>query len=337
MKKKNLSVYLVLVIVIFALVLYFSLKDNYRDIMEMIGNVNVFFLLLGIFFVFMSKYLIAATTYLLSKKEKDNVKMGKILQICLIYPFFAGITPSSVGGESFEIFYLKQIGIPYGKASNIVLQKFILYQIALITVNILAVILNIFTKVVPMNSFIVIAIILNFIVNFIGLGFVYLLGYNQKFNHLVMKKGLSFLHKIRIVKNIDKTRESLDSYLKNFDEGVQKLKKDRKLFGKLIVINIISELFFYLAIIPLAKAMNISGISIVNLFILVTFVKMMSLLVVTPGNSGASEYCFVYLFTGLLDEASIMSFMLLWRVVIYYVPLIVGGTLAIMWGRRGEK
>ena len=154
MKDKKVSVYLVIVIIIFVLILYFTLKDDYYDIIKILSSIDVFYLMGGILFVFFSKYLIAETTYLLAKKEKDSVSKKKMLEICLIYPFFAGITPSSVGGESFEIFYLKRAGLPYGKASNIVIQKFILYQMSLIIVNILAVILNIFTNIVPNNSFV---------------------------------------------------------------------------------------------------------------------------------------------------------------------------------------
>ena len=39
------------------------------------------------------------------------------------------------------------------------------------------------------------------------------------------------------------------------------------------------------------------------MFILSTYVKMLSLIFITPGNSGAAEYNFVYLFTGLISES----------------------------------
>ena len=74
-----------------------------------------------------------------------------------------------------------------------------------------------------------------------------------------------------------------------------------------------------------------------NLFILITYAKMMCLLIITPGNSGGAEYCFIYLFTGILAEEDIMAYMLIWRFVTYYIPLIVGGISAITWGRGNKK
>ena len=337
MQKKKIKLYLVFVIALFIFVLYFSLKDNYMAIINTLSKVKIVYLLLGILFVFISKYLVGITLYYLAKKEKKNTKLNKMLQIAFIYPFFAGITPSSVGGESFEVFYLKDTGIPYGKSSNISIQKFILYEISLIIVDFIAVILNLFTDVIPNNSLVASSVAFSFCVNIVILVFLFLLTYNKKFNHFIMNKGLLFLHKIKIVKDLKSTQKKVDSYLDNFDEGVDKLRKDKKIFIKLIGISVLSLVFFILAAAPIASSLNINSISILNLFILVTYAKMMCLLIVTPGNSGAAEYCFIYLFTGLLGEEDIMAYMLIWRFVTYYIPLIAGGILAMIWRKENIK
>jgi len=336
MGKKKIKLYLVLVIILFAFILYFSFKDNYMDIINALSNVKIFWLIIGILFVFLSKYFIGLITYYLAKKEKKNTSLLKMVHIALIYPFFAGITPSAVGGESFEIFYLKQTGISYGKSSNIAIQKFILYQISLVIINTIAVILNMFTSIIPDTSLVGSSITLNFIVNIAILIFCYLVTYNKKFNHFLVEKGVLFLHKIRIIKDIENTKIKVDNYLDNFNEGAEDLRKDKKLFIKLIGLSIISYVFLMLAAWPIAVSLNITNISIIDLFILATFAKMMCLLIVTPGNSGAAEYCFIYLFTGLIAEDGIMAYMLIWRFVTYYIPLVAGGILAITWG-RGNK
>lgn len=334
MEKKKVRIYLGFVIILFIFVLYFSFKDNYIDIINTLAKVKALPLIIGVLFVFISKYLIGVATYYLARKEKKDTKLSKMVQIAFIYPFFAGITPSSVGGESFEIFYLKETGISYGKSSNISIQKFILYQISLIAVNLIAVILNMFTKIVHDTSLVGSTITLNFIANIVILGFFYLLANNQKFNNFIMQKGLLFLHKIKIVKDLEKTKQKLDSYLENFNEGSTKLRQDKPLFIKLVLINILSLVFFLLAAWPIARSLNINAISIINLYILATYAKMMCMLIVTPGNSGAAEYCFLYLFSGLIAEEGIVAYMIIWRFVTYYIPLIAGGILAICWGKE---
>lgn len=334
MEKKKIKLYLIFVIALFIFVLYFSLKDNYKAIIDTLSDIKIIYLLLGIMFVFISKYLIGVTLYYLAKKEKKDIKLKKMVQIALIYPFFAGITPSSVGGESFEIFYLKNSGISYGRASNISIQKFILYEISLIIVDLIAVVVNIFTNIIPNTSLVWSSVTISFIVNIVILGFLFLLVYNKTFNHFIMNKGLVFLHKIKLVKNLDSTQRKLNSYLNNFDDGVDKLRKDKRLFVQLVCVSILSLVFFILSAYPIARSLNINSISILNIFILVTYARMMCLLIVTPGNSGGAEYCFIYLFTGLLIEEDIISYMLIWRFVTYYIPLVLGGILAITWRKE---
>lgn len=337
MEKKKIKWYLLLAIGLFLFVLYFSLKDNYIEIINTLAKVNVLYLIIGIILVFLSKYFVGLILYHLSLKEKKNVNFIKMMQISVIYSFFAGITPGAVGGESFELFYLKDSGMSYGKASNVMMQKFILYEISLVLVNLLAVILNLFTDIVPKSSLVNTAITINFAVNVSFLVFLFFVTYNKKFNHFIMNHGLSFLNKIRIVKDLDKTKKSLDEYLDNFDDGVDKLRKDKKLLVKLTIYSIISFVLFLLAACPVAWALDIKSISIINLFILITYARMMCLLIVTPGNSGGAEYSFIYMFTGLLGEEDIMAYMLIWRFVTYYIPLIAGGVFAIMWGKEKRK
>lgn len=336
MKDKKIKYYLLFVGLLFILVLYFSLREDYKDILQALGHVKIFYLLLGIIFVFISKYFIGLTTYFLSKKDKKNISLKKMIEIAFIYPFFAGITPSSVGGEAFEVFYLKESGLSYGKASNVSMQKFILYQISLIIVNFIAVILNLFTNIVPNTSLVGSTVTLNFIVNIVILGFCYLVTYNKKLKDFILYKGLAFLYKIKIIKNLEETRGKIDEYLENFDEGAKALREDRKLFIQMVVLNIFSLVFFIIAAWPIATSLGINHISGLNLFILATYAKMMCLLIVTPGNSGAAEYCFIYLFTGLILEDDIMAYMLIWRFVTYYIPLILGGVLALIWGKGKE-
>lgn len=339
MKNLKIKWYLVLVMVLFVFVLYFSLKDNYIDIINTLSDVNIIWLIIGVLFVFISKYVIGLITYYLAKKEKEDISLWQMVKIALIYPFFAGITPSAVGGESFEIFYLKDSGISYGKASNIAIQKFILYQVALVIIDTVVVILNMFTNIIPDTSLVGSSITLNFIVNIAILIFSYLVTYNRKFNHFIVEKGVVFLHKIRIIKDLDKTKKKVDNYLDNFNEGAEEFKKDKKFFTNQVILSIISYIFLMIAAWPIARALGIYEVNVLNLFIIATYAKMMCLLIVTPGNSGAAEYCFIYLFTGLINEDGIMTYMLIWRFVTYYIPLILGGILAMTWGRgkNGEK
>lgn len=334
MQKSKIKIYLVFVMVLFVGILFFSLKDNFKDIIFNLSHVKVLWLILGIIFVFISRYLIGVTIYKLGVKENKNLSLSRMVEIAIIYNFYAGITPSSVGGEGFEVFYLKQCGIPFGSGTNIQMQKFILYGMSLITINVLAVIFNFFTGIVVDSSFVGSAVTLNFIVNLALLGGGFLITYNRWIKNFILSGGVNILSKVRVIKEPDKFREKIDEFIIKFDEGTKTLHKDRKLFIKLFIYNVLSILFLTIAAWPIARAMHINSIGVINLFVLAAYAKMMCLLVVTPGNSGAAEYCFIYLFNKLIPEDGIMAYMLIWRLITYYVPLVAGGILAMKWERR---
>lgn len=334
MQKSKIRIYLGFVIILFVVILFFTVKDNCVDILYSLSEVNLWWLILGILLVFLSKYFIGITTYELGIRENKNISLSKMIQIAFIYPFYAGITPSSIGGEGFEIFYLKQCDISYGGATNIQMQKFILYVISLISMNALAVIFNLFTGVVVDSSLVGSAVTINFIVNLALLGGCYLITYNKWVKNFILNSGVKLLTKIRVIKNAEESRDKIDSFLVNFDEGAKALNSNKKLFWKLIIYNFLSIVLLMIASWPIARAMHITNISIINLFILSTYIRMMCLLVVTPGTSGAAEYCFIYLFSSLASSNDIIAYMLIWRLVTYYIPLIAGGMLALLWERR---
>lgn len=69
MKKNKLTIYLTFVIILFVCVLYISLKDDYKDILNALDNVNILFLLIGVFFMFLSKYFLGETLYFCKKRK----------------------------------------------------------------------------------------------------------------------------------------------------------------------------------------------------------------------------------------------------------------------------
>ena len=60
----------------------------------------------------------------------------------LITQFFNGITPFSTGGQPMQIYMLRNSGIKVGPATNIIIQDFLMYQLALITIGLVSIIGN---------------------------------------------------------------------------------------------------------------------------------------------------------------------------------------------------
>ena len=141
MKKKFIINFFIILIVLI-LVLYFSLKDNYKEIINYISNINLFWLIISIAILLLHRVIVGLCSYKVVLINDAKVNFWKMVQINFIIPFFHGITPFSGGGQPMEIYYLHNEDISKTKSTNIVLQNFILYQVALIGVSLIAVVFN---------------------------------------------------------------------------------------------------------------------------------------------------------------------------------------------------
>ena len=184
-KKKTIFNFLILVLIT-GLVLYFSLKDNYDEIIHQLTTLNWFWLVIGMFLVISYWFLRSISFHHFVKEFKPEYKFQNAFKIALETQFFNAITPFASGGQPFQIYSLKQDGISLTKGTNIVIQNFIVYQIALILLGSIAVIanhfMNIFTEVGILRQLVSIGFIANGLVT----AFLFLVALAKKANQLII-------------------------------------------------------------------------------------------------------------------------------------------------------
>ena len=131
-KKKISSVLnIILLVAVTGLVLYFSLKDNYQMILHEIFTMNVWWLLIGALLVLACYYLRSVSLHILIRKFSNKYSFKKAFKLTLTTQFLNGVTPFATGGQPFQVYILKKDGIRLGDGTNIIMQNFIVYQIAL--------------------------------------------------------------------------------------------------------------------------------------------------------------------------------------------------------------
>ena len=121
MKKKSklksvLSI--LLLVLISGLVLYFSLKDNFEEIMSGIINANKLWLLVALLFIILYWVFKALIFYRFTKKFKDDYSYKKAFKLQLVTNFFNAVTPFSSGGQPFQIYALKKQGVELTSSTN---------------------------------------------------------------------------------------------------------------------------------------------------------------------------------------------------------------------------
>ena len=214
--KNKLNILLLILITI--IVLYISLKDNFFEVIDGLKKINIFWIIIALIFIIGYYFLRALSLHTFVMKFKD-ISFNKIFKIVFITQFFDGI--------------------------NIAIQNFIVYQIALVLLGLIAVILNKYLNLFNQLGIIKNLIMLGFIINVIVIIGLFSLAFMKKLNKLIIKLIIKLLAKLKIIKNKEKIINNLNESIEQFHEGAKTLLKNKKDFIKTILYNFIALLLLY--------------------------------------------------------------------------------------------
>jgi len=290
----------------------------------------------GILLLILYRILIGLSSYLVAKLNGEKISLLRCIQINFIILFFHGVTPFAGGGQPMEIYYLHNEKISITKSTNIVLQNFILYQSALIIVSLLAVIYNNVTGLFPPDSFMRYLVTLGFVINFLVLLVSFLVSFGKRFNKFILNKGISFLGKIKIIKDVDKTKDRFNNFANNFYTNAMLLKEQKGKVCIVLFLNILGLLIYYSIPFVIAIGMGVTDLNFVSMLVATTYIMMIGSFVPIPGGTGGIEYGFIYFVGYLISGGVLTAIMLIWRFITYYFGMVLGA-LALIFYRKKEK
>ena len=331
--KSKIIINLIIIFVVLSLVLYFSLKDNYQEIIDNIKNMNIIWLIISIIILIISRIFSAVSSYQMTKANDYHISLPRAIQINLIIPFFHGVTPFAGGGQPMEIYYLHNEKIPLGKSTNIVLQNFIVYQTALIIISLIAVIYNVIFDLFPANSLIKQLVIIGFIINFLVWLFTLLVSLSKKFNQVILKITLFILKKF----NKPALKEKITRYLSNLHKNATTIIKHKKSSLLSLFVNILSLICLYSIPYLVLTGMGITNLNIIETIVATSYIMIMGSFVPIPGGTGGLEYGYMYFFNYLIGGSILTSSMLVWRFVSYYLAMIIGAIVLALYRKKENK
>ncbi len=316
-----------IILLVTLLVLYFVLKDEYDLVVDTLKKMNFFYILLAVLLYFFYLILRAFVNYKWVG-DKKKLTFQDAYQHMVITQFFNGITPFSTGGQPMEVYMLKQHGIRYTKATNIIMQNFIVYQIALVLFGFFAVIYNQMTGIIRQSGILTNLIVLGFFVNSAVALVSLFLAISEKFTNFSMRLVVKIGKKFHIVKNQEQTIKKWEERLHDFHQGTKEMKEKKGLFLFGIIINIIALACFYA--IPLLLVYSLGDfetITITSSLVASAYVLILASFVPIPGATGGIEYGFTQMFGNFLPSSKTGAILIVWRFITYYLGMIVGGIL----------
>ena len=327
MKKYKNIINFVIILIITALVLYFSLKDDYQNILNQIRNLPLIYILSSFCFVFLYYIFRSLSLHSIICMIEPNYSFKRTYELVLITQFFNAITPFSTGGQPFQIYHLKKDGIPITKGTNIIMQNFIVYQIALVILGIFALIYNsifhIYKKIYILRHLVG----LGFFINTLVIVFLFFIAFSENFSNLMLKI-LEFILGKR--KDKEERLKKWNEYIASFHEGAKVLMEDKSKFMMNIFYNILALSILYLVPFFLLFGMGEVNINPTDVLVSSAYTMLIGAFVPIPGATGGIEYGYISFFGQFIKGPILNASMLLWRGITYYVGLIIGAiTLAL--------
>ncbi|MCR5664658.1 MAG: flippase-like domain-containing protein [Oscillospiraceae bacterium] len=237
----------------------------------------------------------------------------------LIGRYYDNVTPSGVGGQPFQIYYMKKNGVPNGPSAAIPVAGFLSMQFGFILLALLVLLCGGGTGESEVVR--VAAAIGLFFYSFFPVVII-LFALFPHFARRVTGWTVSLLARMHLVKNKE---ESAENFIANVDEYSRCLKELLK-NGRLCL-QILALGFAYQAVIcsiPFFVILAFGGevgffeslATTALIYAAITFIP-------TPGNAGAAEGMFYAVFS-MLTTGYIFWAMLTWRFFVFYLFILAG-------------
>ena len=357
-KKKNgklkYLLYILIVLVATGISLFLSLYNTFDQVVAALGNSDWRFILVIVGLVSGSYAVDALIILVFCRLYTRSYKYHQGLATSLVGQFYSSVTPGASGGQVMQVYTMKSQGVQVSNAASIAVMWSILYQTVLIIIDIVALaidwkdVMNIapFTFEIngnyislPVTPLVIVGFLLNLFVIFM----LFSMSYSHKFHNFILHYVVGFFAKIRIIKNPDKTRESLRVQVENFKIELRRLQAN-------IPVLILQMILFFVMImlrscVPYFAGLALHGFDEYNFFTMVdtafmlNFHQMVTGLVPIPGAAGISEFFFNQIYKNTFggNAAIINATQILWRSATFHLPLLVCGLVAALYRSRPKE
>ncbi len=324
-KKANLLILLVAII----LVLYFTLKDNFSDVVEKLKEANILIFILAILIFLISLFFKAASFKNFINEYHCKYSFKNSYLLTLIGQFLNGITPFSSGGQPFQVYLLKKQGVRITDSTNVMIKDFIAFQMALIIMGIFAILFNFKFNIISNESALSWLIFVGFGINIIVLLFLFFLSCAKKTGKKLVNSFLNFLFKFKFMVKFKEKKEKLLLSLDHFYETSATIKNGKLRLFNGIIYNLIHLVLLYLIPMIIFMALGDYNVTPLESVVATSFVMLIGNFIPIPGATGGIEYSFIKFFGCFSSGALLSGAMLLWRFVTYFLPMVIGAVVLV--------
>ena len=254
--------------------------------------------------------------------------------------YYDCVTPLSTGGQPFQIYYLKKHGLSAAQSVAVPMGRYVFTQITAV-IFFTAVLFSTFsgslgggvaTTVVSAASWV------GYVLNCSVIFLVLLLSINRKVGTKIVGWFIKIGHKMKLVKNYDKTYNNVIKVVDDFQSSIKYYVKSPKTFIVALLVTGGSYLLNYT--IPFFIYCTFAGFEVgmwSTIIVRCVMIDLASSFIPLPGGTGAAELSFTTLFASFFVGGKLFWALLLWRILTYYGYIFQGLIIMIYDYAIGDK
>ena len=322
----NIGSVVLLTVIVFAIILLNNKEFSFKEFFSYLTSLNVYYVIGAFVCMLLFIFFEGLSLKLILKKLGYKSKFHEAMIYSASDIYYSAITPSATGGQPASVYYMNKSGIPVSAGTAAVTFNIFMYTASIMLIALFAFIVR------PSYFF-----HFDLIYQILIIAGIIIQGFILTFFFLLMKKpailkalgnGLfKFLHKIRLIKNLEKKLEAVEQTIISYESSIEIIKNNKPLAAKALILNLLQRVSQMAIAVFIYFAAGLKGISIIEIFVLQSLCLLGSNSVPIPGAAGVSEGLYISAFKPFFAKTMLLNCMMATRGIAYYISFIFSGVL----------
>jgi len=323
-KKLNSKLlYLLFFLLVMGLTIYAILQGNdIGEIMTAIASMNAGYLLLAILAALIFVVLEAIIIWYLMHDLGERNSMLRCIAYSFIGYFYSSITPSALGGQPMQLYYMKKDGNSLSNSSVILMILALFSKLVLALIGIALLVFWYAPLVYYLKGYMAVyylGLALNIISVAILLAAMFIPGIVRKITQSIDK----FLVRIHILKLSQERQLKIENFIEGYHGAVNFLMLNKNKVLVVFILTFLQRNCLYILTYFVYRGFSLSGTSMATIVLLQAAIYVAVEMMPLPGAQGITELMYYTVFQGVFTSALLTPSLLVTRGLDFYLLVII--------------
>lgn len=307
------------------------LKENPGEKLKAINNLGIIGIITLILIYIINLLLEGSIIKTVFKSGDNKIAYLDAIGTYCTGSLFSNITPMKIGNMPSIIYYYSKIGMEVDKSIASYIETNFIYSFSMAIICLICTIFC-YTNSLSMNIGTVnvqlgLVALVGLIYNIVMVAGCTIIAFNSFLQKHFVRICATILKKFKRIEDKEEYYRIQDEKLKLYREGIKNFLKDYKISLLVLFLYIIKIFLWgsvpYVIYLFVSKS-NFDIQLLLYCFMLSQLLNYISNIVPIPGASGAIEFSFLAVYANIFEHGLLVSVVLIWRALTYFLPIVVG-------------